>query len=138
MFARSLRSSSMRVVRSMSGLAETSPAAAIAKNAAVLQSMSAASDEAGLEAAKNVTVEAAPVAAATAAGAAFQADPTAWQNMAMGDYIATEAGRSDFYPFLIGGLVTYLLLGVMLPASLPSEGKKSSKYIKMINGDHSH
>ena len=34
--------------------------------------------------------------------------------------------------------VTFVLLGVGIPAMLPASGKKNSKYISMIEGRHGH
>jgi hypothetical protein len=137
MLSRTVRAGAVGFGRRMSSVTATGPAAQIATNVAVLEAMSGATDEAGLSAAKSATAAAAGASSTGAAAAeAYKPDPTAWQNMAMGDYVAAEAGRSDFMPFVIGGVVTYILLGVMLPAALPSEGKKNSKYVNLTKGIH--
>ena len=121
----------------MSSVATSSPAAQIATNSAILNAMGAATNEAELTAARSATAAetgSAPAAAAVSEG--FKADGSAWQNMGMGDFVATEAGRDNFMPFVIGGVVTYLLLGVMLPAALPADGKKTSNYMKLARGEH--
>jgi hypothetical protein len=74
---------------------------------------------------------------ATASGV-FIPDSKAWQNAPLGDFLAQESGRFETWPFLVGGLVTYLLFGFMLPMSLSSEGKKDSKYISYLHGNHGH
>ena len=136
MLSRTVRATAMGCGRRMSGVATTTPGSVIATNVAIMEAMSKATDAAGLDAAKGASAAAAEAGAATATAEAYKPDPTAWQNMATGDFVAAEAGRSDFMPFIIGGVVTYLLLGVMLPAALPTEGKKTSKYYNMIQGNH--
>eukprot|EP00608_Synchroma_pusillum_P008327 CAMPEP_0198426616 /NCGR_PEP_ID=MMETSP1452-20131203/5373_1 /TAXON_ID=1181717 /ORGANISM="Synchroma pusillum, Strain CCMP3072" /LENGTH=119 /DNA_ID=CAMNT_0044146989 /DNA_START=90 /DNA_END=449 /DNA_ORIENTATION=+ len=80
--------------------------------------------------------EAAPTAAAT-----FTKDMTAWQNQSFASAVATESSRGVMLPFVIGGVVAFLLLGVSLPTSLPKEMEKSSEYWRMVTGakdDHGH
>lgn len=66
----------------------------------------------------------------------FTHDSTAWQNMNFGDYVATEAKRDETWPFIVGAVVVYVLLGLGIPAGLSEEGKKKSKYISYIEGRH--
>jgi len=122
--------------RHFSAMATTSPTQQIANNVAILEAMASAENEAALTAAKGVTAEAVATAGGAAGSAPYKQDPTAWQNMAFGDFVLKETTRQDFMPFVIGGVVTYLLLGVALPAALPADGKKDSHYIKFIKGEH--
>lgn len=115
-------------------VAVQSPAATIAANVAKASAISSAKDEAALTAAMNATAEATAETGA-AATATFVKDKTAWQNMDLPDMIAAEATRADFMPFVIGGVVTYLLLGVGLPMALPKDDG-SSNYMKLIEGKH--
>lgn len=39
-----------------------------------------------------------------AGAAAFQKDPTAWQNMEFSSYVGAEAARDDTWPFIVGGM----------------------------------
>ena len=73
-----------------------------------------------------------------ASAGAFVRDSTAWQNMSYGAYVAEEMGRDNTWPFIAGAVVTYILLGVMLPGALPASTKKDSKYMQMIEGNKDH
>eukprot|EP00600_Ochromonadales_sp_CCMP1393_P007428 CAMPEP_0174962344 /NCGR_PEP_ID=MMETSP0004_2-20121128/4733_1 /TAXON_ID=420556 /ORGANISM="Ochromonas sp., Strain CCMP1393" /LENGTH=126 /DNA_ID=CAMNT_0016210869 /DNA_START=159 /DNA_END=539 /DNA_ORIENTATION=- len=64
----------------------------------------------------------------------FTPDPTAWQNMGFGDYAATEAQRSETWPFLVGFITVNILLGFGLGAALPKEARDHSKYVAMLEG----
>jgi len=66
----------------------------------------------------------------------FTHDSTAWQNMSFGDYVATEAKRDETWPFIVGAVVVYVLLGLGIPSGLSEEGKKKSKYMSYIEGRH--
>ena len=52
----------------------------------------------------------------------------------MGGAVSAEVGRDVTWPFIVGAIVTYLLLGVGLPAMLPASSKKDSKYLAMVEG----
>ena len=122
--------------RAFSDVATVSPAATIAKNVAVMEAAGAAKDDAALAAALNATAAVEGGASVTSAGGKFEPDPTAWQNMSFGDYVATEAGREHTLPFVIGGIVTFMLLGMGLPAMLPAGTPENSKYIALSKGVH--
>jgi hypothetical protein len=122
----------------------------IAKNILVYNELSKATSEAELDAAMKAApsvdlenlqepishmkdyLSAAPVSAADG----FAKDPKAWQNMEFGSFVAEEAGRDMTWPFLVGGIVTFMLLGMGIPSGLSKEGKRTSKYISMIEGRH--
>jgi len=124
--------------RKMSSVVAEAPSYTISKNVSTLQAMGAATSNADLAAAKSAVHAPAASAAAAASSTGFTADATAWQNMAMGDYVAAESGRSDFWPFVVSGLTTFFLLGVVLPACLPKGTAENSKYIAMMEGKHKH
>ena len=136
--------------RSFGAVVAEGPRMTIAKNMLAFHRISAAKSEAELTAASSESVkidvaalqpelagmEGYLTAGPVAGTAAFVKDPTAWQNMEFSAFVTTEAGRADTWPFLVGGLVTFLLLGVGIPMGLTKEGRKNSKYMSMIEGRH--
>eukprot|EP00341_Mesodinium_pulex_P015778 CAMPEP_0116916820 /NCGR_PEP_ID=MMETSP0467-20121206/18768_1 /TAXON_ID=283647 /ORGANISM="Mesodinium pulex, Strain SPMC105" /LENGTH=137 /DNA_ID=CAMNT_0004593781 /DNA_START=112 /DNA_END=525 /DNA_ORIENTATION=+ len=78
----------------------------------------------------------AAAAASSSAGAASVIDQTSWHNLKGMEFVAAEAGRDSTWPFLVGIVCSWLLLGVALPAALPKDGMKNSKYIQRRNGEH--
>jgi len=103
--------------RAMSSIVEASPRATIAQNIVAFNKIAHAHDDSALAAATQAVkidvnnlqpeleglqgyLSAGPVAGT----AAFVKDPSAWQNMAVGEYVSTEAGRADTWPFLVGGM----------------------------------
>ena len=135
--------------RGFSSLSSESPRVAIAKDMLKFEAIAKSTSDAELAAASklapSIDTAALPssishlkgfLSQASNSSSTFVKDPNAWQNLSFGAFAAKEAGRKETYPFLIGAVVTYLLLGVMLPMSLPKEGKKNSKYISYIEGRH--
>ena len=135
--------------RCFSSLSSESPRVAIAKNMLKYEAIAKATSEAELAAASKLSPSIDTAALPSSIGhlkgflsqtssssSTFVKDPSAWQNLSFGAFAVKEAGRKETYPFIIGAVVTYLLLGVMLPMALPKEGKKDSKYISYIEGRH--
>jgi len=54
------------------------------------------------------------------------------------DYVSAEANRDNTYPFVIGGIVTYLLLGVGLHMATATHDPAKSKYISIAMGHNKH
>ena len=117
MLARSFSRIGARNARSMSSIVAGSPRATIAQNIVAFNKISHAHDDAALTAATQAVkidinnlqpelqgLEGYLAAGPAAGSAAFVKDPSAWQNMAFGEYVTTEAGRADTWPFLVGGV----------------------------------
>lgn len=127
-----------------------SPRVAIAKSMLLYEAVAKATSEAELLAVTKMTpkvdITSLPPSIAhlkeylsvspAASSKGYVKDPNAWQNMEISSYIATEAGRGETWPFLVGAVVTYLLFGVGIPAMLPNDAKKNSKYISFLEGRH--
>jgi hypothetical protein len=94
------------------------PRLTIAKNVLICDELAGAKTSTELEAALKVSHQINTLALPTpllglgayiagttkeAAVAGFVADKAAWQNMAVADYVQTEAVRADTWPFLVGG-----------------------------------
>jgi hypothetical protein len=107
-----------RVIRSAAAIVAESPRETIAKNILKFKEIKAATTEAALAAAASsspqLDLNALPAefqglksylsSAPAASGAAFQKDPTAWQNMSFGGMIGVEAQRDNTWPFVAGGM----------------------------------
>ena len=103
--------------RAMSSIVEASPRATIAQNIVAFNKIAHAHDDSALAAATQAVkidvnnlqpelegLQGYLTAGPVAGTAAFVKDPSAWQNMAVGEYVSTEAGRADTWPFLVGGM----------------------------------
>ena len=117
MLARFSRIGAPQNARAMCSIVAASPRATIAQNIVAFNKISHAHDDAALTAATQAVkidinnlqpelqgLEGYLTAGSTAGSAAFVKDPSAWQNMAFGEYVTTEAGRADTWPFLVGGV----------------------------------
>lgn len=107
-----------RVIRSAAAIVAESPRETIAKNILKFKEIKAATTEAALAAAASsspkLDLNALPAeiqglkgylsTAPAASGAAFQKDPSAWQNMSFGGMIGVEAQRDNTWPFVAGGM----------------------------------
>eukprot|EP01041_Mallomonas_annulata_P009918 gene9918-20626_t len=146
-------------IRKLSTLAVETPRMTIAKNMLMFQHIVAAKDEKALaDAAKSASsLDLANIPAelnylkgyltsATAASASgFEKDPKAWQNLPFKEFVVVEAQRAETWPFLVGAIATWVLLGCGIPMMLPEEGKKTSKYMQLLekkksssNAEHAH
>lgn len=97
------------------GLVKETPREAVAKNILLYQAVRQAESAEELKDILNTPLPALDAATVEAlglkgfihrsfAGAStkFVKDPTAWQNMALGDLIATESTRAETWPFFVG------------------------------------
>ena len=74
----------------------TSPRQVIISNLHKLRSISGAEELQALERYSASTP--------SAASDKFEKDPTAWHNMPYSNFVMTEAGREETWPFLVGGV----------------------------------
>lgn len=99
----------------MRQMSTEAPKVTIARNILFMQRVAEAKDEAALQkiALPNVDLANLPtelssmsgylsLTAAAASTEKFTADPTAWQNMDFAAFAATEAQRTETWPFLLG------------------------------------
>jgi hypothetical protein len=61
----------------------------------------------------------------------FVKDPTAWQNLPVGELIVAEASRAETWPFFLGFAIT-LGLSFMAMGSFSKEDEKSSRYMQLM------
>ena len=50
------------------------------------------------------------------------------------DYVGEEANREHTFPFVVGGIISYLLLGVGLHMATATHDPAKSKYVSIAMG----
>uniref|UniRef100_A0A7S0SYY1 Uncharacterized protein n=1 Tax=Chromulina nebulosa TaxID=96789 RepID=A0A7S0SYY1_9STRA len=143
------RSKSLLIAKRLFSTSNENPRITIAKNILKLHAIRSASSESQLKAALSksydIDVNNLPdelkdleeylsVAPATQEG--FIPDTNHWHNKPFGDFVLIEAKRQHTWPFLVGGLVSILLLGVLFPLSLPKDIKENNYFIPLQNGTY--
>ncbi|TMW69186.1 hypothetical protein Poli38472_001342 [Pythium oligandrum] len=63
-----------------------------------------------------------------------------WHRIPFGQFVAHEASRPMFRPFLYGAAVSFVLFGLLPARNATQEAKENSKYWQRVNDkfDYSH
>eukprot|EP01035_Chromulina_nebulosa_P020807 gene20807-26973_t len=143
------RSTSLLTAKRLFSTSTESPRITIVKSILKLQAIRSATNESQLKAALSksydIDVNNLPddlksfkgyLSVAPVSEEGFVPDPNHWHNKPFGEFVLIEARRQHTWPFLVGGLVTILLLGVLFPLCLPNDIKANSYFVPLQNGTY--